>query len=178
MFSIFISKIHSSWYLSAALQLDIGCFSARPPVLGITCTDVVVCTGSSTSFTVIIAALAALMVAVFGCHYFLLLTRLPCVSVWFLSSSLPYVRLLSFYFWYHVMLLILKKDNTTGSFYLCCLLCVLSVIIKFGAICTSVYSYTIMCTDVVMVYVCPCIILVACAATTACKDMWILQSYG
>ena len=68
------------------------------------------------------------------------------------------------------MLLTLKEDNTTDNFYLCCLPHGLRVIMKSDALCTSVCLYTILiCTDGMVVYVCPCILL-----TTACAvDYWL-----
>ena len=75
-------------------------------------------------------------------------------------------------------LLIMKEGKTTGSFCLHCLLHVLSMIIKSGVICTSVHSCTIiMCTDVMAVCMCPCMLLVTCAITVVCIYMWILQHY-
>ena len=66
------------------------------------------------------------------------------------------------------MLLALKEDKTTGSFCLCCLLCVLSVIIKSGAVFTNVHLYTIIictgCTGSMVVYMHPCMLLVTCAS--------------
>ena len=67
------------------------------------------------------------------------------------------------------MLPVLKEDNTTGCFCLCCLLCVLSMIIKSGVICTSVHLLAItVCTYSVLVYMCPCMLLVTCATTVVC----------
>ena len=68
------------------------------------------------------------------------------------------------------MLLALKEDNTTGNFYLCGILHVLSVIIKYGVIFTSMHLYTIMCTVGVAVYMYLCMLLVICV-------VWILQNY-
>ena len=65
------------------------------------------------------------------------------------------------YFWHHFMLLTLKEDYTTASFCPCCLLQGLSMIIYPGVICTSLWLNTIiLCTDGVVVYMCPCILLV------------------
>ena len=63
MFFTSISKFHSSLYLSAAFQVNVGLFSAGPAVLGTTCTVLAVSTGLYTSLTTIIAALAASMAA-------------------------------------------------------------------------------------------------------------------
>ena len=59
-----------------------------------------------------------------------------------------------------VMLFALKEDNITANFCLCHLSCVLSMIIKFLAIFTSVHLYTIIiCTGGMAVHMCPCILL-------------------
>ena len=52
----------------------------------------------------------------------------------------------------------------------------LSMLIKSDITCTSVHLYTIiMCTDVVAVDMCPCMLLVACVVTVVCIYMWIPQ---
>ena len=64
------------------------------------------------------------------------------------------------------MFVMLKEDNTTSSFYLCYLLCVHSVIITFGTICTSVPLYTIVkCTDGMAAYMGQCMLLITCVVT-------------
>ena len=60
----------------------------------------------------------------------------------------------------NVVLFTLMEDNTTGSFYLCHLLSVPSMISKSGVICTSVYLYTVICTDGMAVYMSPCMLLI------------------
>ena len=69
------------------------------------------------------------------------------------------------------MLFALKNDNTTGSFYPRHLLYVLSMIIKSGALCTSVHLYTItICTDGRAIYMCPCMLLtIACVVAMGYK---------
>ena len=84
------------------------------------------------------------------------------------------MRLLAFYFWHHVMLHTLQVDNTIGQYYLCCILHVLNMIIKSGAICTSVHLYTIIIgTDGVVVYMWPCMLLVI-----ACTLYYWLNVHG
>ena len=81
----------------------------------------------------------------FRCHYFLLFNETSlCKSSWFLSSSVSYVRLHSFYLWQHVMLLTSKDYSPSGSLWLCCLLYVLGVIYESICICTSMCLYIIM----------------------------------
>ena len=64
----FISKLHSSWYLTAAFHSNIGCLSSGPPDLGIVCMDKAVLTGLSAYLTAIIAALVASYAAcIIGC---------------------------------------------------------------------------------------------------------------
>ena len=64
----------------------------------------------------------------------------------------------------------MKEDNTTGSFCLCHLLHILSMIIKSGAIYTSVQLYTtIICTDGMAVYIWPYILL----AVAFAIDCWL-----
>ena len=52
------------------------------------------------------------------------------------------------------------------------------MIIKYDEMCASVHLFTVICTDDVIVHMCPCMLLVKCAAAVLCVDMWILQSYG
>ena len=69
MFFISISEFQSYWYLSAAFQFIVGCFSIGLLIVGITCTGLVVFTGFSASWTIIIADLAAsVAVCVIACN--------------------------------------------------------------------------------------------------------------
>ena len=92
-------------------------------------------------------------------------------------------------FWYKlrlVMLLTLKEDDAIDSFYLCHVLCVLSMIIKSGVICTRVLLYTIIICAVhgsiyvsmyaIGHYMCT-ILLALCVSTVVCIYMWIIQNY-
>ena len=92
------------------------------------------------------------------CHYFLLFNQTAlCEYSSFLSSSLPYVRLLSFNFWHYLVLVTLKEGNTTGSFYLCHLLYMLSVIYVSDYICTGMCCVYIQLWYVQMVWLSICV---------------------
>ena len=97
------------------------------------------------------------------CHSFFFFQRLPCVeSGLFLFSSLPYLRFLSFYLWFHVMLFTWKDDNSTGSFWLCCLFYMLFIIYVYIYLCTRVCLYMIMVyTDGMTISKCLCSLLAA-----------------
>ena len=166
MFFTTISKFHSPWYLSLAFQLNVGCFSTRPCIMGIICTDVAAFTGFPIfdchycRFGWLYGYLCDCWCHnLFGCHSMWFCLWVSSVSL-FLLLSLSCLRLLAFYFWYHVMLLTLKEDIITGSFCVCCLLCVLSIIIKSGMIYTSLHLCTIIiCTNGMAVYMYPCTLL-------------------
>ena len=53
MFFASITKLCTSFYLSAAFQLNVGCFSSDLPILGISCTGLAVFTELSASVTTI-----------------------------------------------------------------------------------------------------------------------------
>ena len=61
MFFTYVTRFLSSWYLSAAFQSNIDCFSVQVPVLCLTCTDLLVFIGFFAYLTAIIAALAAIL---------------------------------------------------------------------------------------------------------------------
>ena len=63
MFFTSMLKLHSSWYLFAAFQSNVSCFSAGPPDLGIVCVVLALLTKLSAFLTVIIVALAASIAA-------------------------------------------------------------------------------------------------------------------
>ena len=99
MFLTSISKCHSSWHLSGALQLNIGCFKFRPLILGAVCIGFALLIKFSASLTAIIAALvAAIAVCIMACDMlcsdaitFCFLMILHYVSALSLFSSLPYM---------------------------------------------------------------------------------------
>ena len=167
-----ISNFCSSWYLSVTFQ-SFCCLSVGLPVLGITCTDLAVFTGLSASLTGIVAALAVCWLPYQALFSHFLLTSAFCECVffsYFLVCFLWDFLSLAFYFWHHVMLLALNGDNTTGSFYPFCLLHVLSMITESAALCKSMDLYTIIiCTDGVLVCMCPWMPLV----TTGIICYWL-----
>ena len=87
--------------------------------------------------------------------------RLPlCECAWFLSSSLPNVRLNVFYYWHHVMLVMLEDDNTTGSLWLC-LLYIFRMFYESIYICLYIQSWYVQMTRLfVCVYVCYCLLVI------------------
>ena len=92
----------------------------------------------------------------FSCEIsFITFLSLPCMKLLaFLLLTLPYVRLLTFYFWHHVMLLILKENTATGNFYLWCLFYAFSMFIKNGALCTSVPYIQLLYLQMEWWYIC------------------------
>ena len=65
MFLTSISMSCSSWYLSVAFLSNVSCFSAGPPVLGLTCTDLAIFSGFSAYLTACMAA------CVMACYVFI-----------------------------------------------------------------------------------------------------------
>ena len=108
MFFIFISKFHSSCYLSTAFQLNVGCFSAGLPILAITCTGLAHVYWILWLFDYHCCCFACLYVCLLDCLYhvlfgcysllYLVCLRMPYVSLpYFRCVSLAYMRLHSLF---------------------------------------------------------------------------------
>ena len=170
------SKLYSSHYLSGAFQFSVGCFRFGIPVLIAVYIGLILLAGISASVIAIITVLgtsiaAFVMTCVMLCSnatillvffFFLFLNETALSeSACFLSSSLPYVRLASFYFWHHVMLLTWRMITSLVAsllftVYAKCelciwpymnkyvlytmLVCTVGIIVKCVSVCTSAFS--------------------------------------
>ena len=157
-----ISKWHSSCYLSAAFQPNIGCLSSRLPDLGIMCIGLALVMVYQLQVMLALLPVSCSIQLPFCLPF---LETALCESAWFLFSSLHCLRILAFHFWHHIMLLAFNDDNTTGSFWLCCSFYILCMIIISHYLHTRVHLYTIViCTDGAIKEIFPCLLLVVTCA--------------
>ena len=177
MFFIYISNFHSSWYLSAPFQSNVGCSSAGPPDLGTACTGLtlltrVICFSYSHDSSY----------GSFNCclHYCLCHTIVFALVLWgclvlvclyLLFLNLPCVRLLPFYFWHHWYLL-------------CHLFYMLNVIIA-PVLYVNKCIYIQLYVQMALLWMCPCLLLVGMCMMCHLlviihlwyASMWILHNY-
>ena len=168
MYFTSISKLHSSWYMSAVFQSNVDCLNTVLPDLGIVHLGLVRLIWFSTSLTTINATLViSLAACIIACAMFCsvdiyclaFLKNALYESACFLFSSMFCVRLLTFYSWHCLMLLASRKMSPlVASDHLIYVICLawLLYLIKYVQKC--IYTQFFMCKWCFYRYVSMCAI--------------------